>query len=160
MRHSSNNDDAVINSNEEKRRIITNTNDIENGNGFEEEKAEEKETIDNNDNLDDQDNRSVETKSLNKNTEIDTIPDLSADEVNVLKARKTCLHLIFDAYRYIAAFAAVNMSIGVFVSLCLFDLTLIEYITRVFMSAICVFIVISEIGGDSNFTTLCGGSMM
>lgn len=101
-----------------------------------------------------------ERESLNKTESIENIPELSADELNILKPKKTCIHVTFEVYRYIAAFAALNMSVGVFVSLCLFELTLIEYVIRVFMSAICVFIVISEVGGDSGTTTLCGGSMM
>lgn len=73
----------------------------------------------------------------------------SVNDLTSISPKKTCMHRIFDIYRFIAAFAAFNMSIGVLVSLCLFDLTLIEHVIQVFLSVICVFIALSEVIDDN-----------
>ena len=85
------------------------------------------------------------------------IEDLPASEKDkILNPKKNLIHRAFDVYRFLASFAAFNMSIGAFLMLCYFQHTKIEYTILAFLSAICVFIVISEVVDDSLNNTFCG----
>ena len=108
--------------------------------------------------------KNVELDGNNESTDKEKIEFLGEEESakdigdfgDALELKKEYIHRVFDAHRLIAGFAAFNMAIGAFLMLCYYEHTNTEYVILLFLTVLCVSILISEAFDDGAGHKFCG----